>query len=222
MKSLIYKIYIKFVLFCFGILRGLRLIEFYQPMPQLKISLRKKGQERRVLARWNAMEKALPDDIQNAMDIGCNVGFYAFSLAQRGYFVTGIEGGPVYHIFSHHAKEALGLNNVSLAKLLVTPDNVKTLPGADCVLLLAVFHHWCRAFGKESALEMLDEIYRKTGKVLFFETGEGGENYAKSLPDMGDSPENWIRELFLSKGCNEVKVISDPENGRTLVAVYKP
>ena len=220
MKS-IYSIYIRTILFGCAILRRLGLIEFYQPLPQLGISLKKAGQEQRVIKRWEAIEKALPEEVSSAMDIGCNVGYYVFSLASRGCFVLGIEAGPIYHFFSFHAKEALGLGNVALAQTFLKPNNVKALPEVDCVLLLAVFHHWCRAFGKDAALEMLDVIYKKAGKALFFETGEQGENYAPSLPDMGESPEQWMRELFLSKGCKEVKVISDPGDARTLLAVYK-
>ena len=66
---------------------------------------------------------------------------------------------------------------------------------------------------------MLDIIYRKTEKILIFETGETGEKY--KLPDMGDSVEKWMHNLFKGKGCKKVETISNESSSRTVVAVYK-
>ena len=76
------------------------------------------------------------------------------------------------NIISTVVKDQLKLQNLTLSNCHLDPENIKLLPQFDCVLLLAVFHHWCKAYGQEKALEMLDVIYQKTSQVLFFETGE--------------------------------------------------
>ena len=48
------------------------------------------------------------------------------------------------------------------------------------------------------------------------------KNIVDVLPDMGDSAEKWLHDLFKAKGCYEVKTITKNEKGgRSLVAVYK-
>ena len=221
MKQAAYTLYFKTILFGFRILQRLGMVHLYQPLPQANIRLNNKGQEDKVLSRWTAMKEALPEGQLSAMDIGCNSGYYCFKLAEMGHFVVGVEDSPPFHFLSFHAKEAVGINQLAFAKMLVDPENVRTLPQVDCTVLLAVFHHWCRAFGSEKALEMLDVVYEKTNKVLFFETGEGGKKYKPHLPDMGDSPEQWMIELFESKGCRKAVSIKPPGKGRQLIAVYK-
>lgn len=220
MNSL-YKIYFRFVVFGLRILQRLGVIKLYQPIPQAKIHLKNKEQQNRVVGRWEAIKEQLPEGKMSVMDIGCNSGYYCFQLAELGHFSLGVEASPPFHLLSMHAKEVIGLNNTAFAKMFVDPENVDSLPKTDCVILLAVFHHWCRAFGSEAAIKMLETVFKNTSKVMFFETGESGDNYAKHLPDMGESPETWLRDLFISMGATEVKVITPSKNGRELIAAYK-
>ena len=50
----------------------------------------------------------------------------------------------------------------------VTPTNIQKFPEFDIVLLLTVYHHWCRHFGIEKSEKMLDHLAKKS-KKLFFE-----------------------------------------------------
>ena len=220
MNRAIFSLYLAAVVHGIRLLVRVGVLKFYQPIPQLRINI-EMGNADRITGRWHAIHQALPSDRLSVLDIGCNMGYYCFKLAELGHFVTGIDSTTLHHLVALHAKEALHLPNIAFARLWLTPDNIQTLPQFDCVLFLAVFHHWCRAYGAHAALQMLDHLYRKTNKVLFFETGQSGKNYEAHLPDMGTSPERWMHDLFRSKGCAHVKTISSPDASRLLIAVYK-
>lgn len=62
----------------------------------------------------------------------------------------------------HNAKsEHGGSRNIAFGNWRVTPDNVSDLPDFDIILTMTVYHHFVKAFGKESADEMMREIYTK-------------------------------------------------------------
>src|SRR3954465_10879142 len=48
--------------------------------------------------KWNQLAAAIPEDLRGvrALDIGCNAGFYAIALAQRGADVVAIDHDPHY------------------------------------------------------------------------------------------------------------------------------
>lgn len=219
----IYRFYLFTTLKILALFNRLGWTSFYQPIPQVGINIAKnKENTQRVLNRWKAIESALPENgAMSVLDLGCSVGYYSINMAQKGHFVTAVEARRFDSKLTNLAKEYLGLNNLALSNLFITPENVNTLPEGDCTFLLAVFHHWCEHYGSEKALAMLDTVYKKSHKVLFFETGQPSSRYREFLPDMGDSVENWLHELFKSKGCSSVKTISHPESSRYLIAVYK-
>ena len=64
------------------------------------------------------------------------------------------------------------LDNVAILKLELRPDTVRLLPTTDCTLLLSVWHHLVRFQGMHVASDLLAEVWDRTGKVLFFDTGE--------------------------------------------------
>ena len=48
--------------------------------------------------KWEAIAPHLPDDLRgtNALDVGCNAGFYSLELARRGAAVTAVDHDPRY------------------------------------------------------------------------------------------------------------------------------
>lgn len=221
MLKSIYKIHIFVVLKMFFLLNRLGIITFYQPLPQLCIKTNAARTEKTFI-RWEAIKWELPTEPMSVLDIGCNAGFYSINLAKFGHFVTGIDN-HVWSLFVFYAKEALKIPNLALSDLFLTPENIKTLPNYDCILLLSVFHHWCVAYGTDAALKMLDDVYKRTNKILFFETAQtdtASEKYRAVLPYMGDSPELWLHNYFKQKRCHDVKTVSYIR-GRYLVAVFK-
>ena len=105
----------------------------------------------------------------------------------------------------------------------VTPENVHTLPRVDCVVCLSVFHHWCIAFGRDRATEMLEAVFDRTDVVFFFETAQSDAQitaHRQAVPDMGESPEAWLHDFFFRRGAARVETIS-VNRSRFLVAAYK-
>jgi SAM-dependent methyltransferase len=142
-------------------------------------------------ARWAAIEKELPAAPGLALDIGSHTGFFSLALAERGFLVLGCEPSRRLYRIANAAADGAGQPSVAFMPIAVEPANVATLPQADIVLVLSVFHDWCERFGFERSLEMLDTVWQKTKTTLFFEMPNTVENSSVRtvLPDMGASPE---------------------------------
>lgn len=198
----------------------LRLVSFYQPLPTLNVGSRFVSP--RVLGRWDAIKTSLPSGGRNGLDIGCNIGFYCFKMAELGYRMWGCEASRPLFLSFFYATERANSDDVHPLFLKLTPGNIETLPRFDCILCMAVFHHWCFHFGTAEALNMLEVVLDKIQQVLFFETAQPDETsarYAKVLADMGSEPERWLHQFFLDRGCQRVETIYS--RGRHLIAVYK-
>jgi len=94
----------------------------------------------------------------------------------------------------------------------VNPANVGSLPDADVVLVLSVFHDWCEAFGFERSVRMLEAVWQRTRKALFFETPNTAENTSirTFMPAMGASPEaakGYIEQLLSRLALGEVALL---------------
>ena len=63
--------------------------------------------------KWEAIAPHLPDDLRgaNALDIGCNAGFYSLELARRGAAVTALDHDPRYLEQARWAAGRLDLTN---------------------------------------------------------------------------------------------------------------
>jgi hypothetical protein len=88
----------------------------------------------------------------------------------------------------------------------VTPSTVGFLPAVDCVLLLSIWHHFVRQWGVEAATEMLAEIWEKTGRLLFFETGEDEMPASWRLPPMLPDARRWLTG-FLGDVCVGASIV---------------
>jgi hypothetical protein len=104
---------------------------------------------------------------------------------------------------------------------MVTPQNIESLPACDVVLLLSVFHHWCRSYGTECALTMLQQVANRTKLKLFFETAAPTEpDFKDVLPNMDEIPELWWIAQFRSMGFKEVRILGK-SRGRDLIMGVK-
>jgi hypothetical protein len=189
--------------FHYDVFPGLR----YQPLPWLGYDKADRGVG--TLERWRAMEREIAvRPGASAMDLGCNVGFFVFSLAKMGFQTIGVEGDDIYWRIARHAARKMDLANVGLLNMYVTPQSVDLLPKTDVVIFLSVFHHWARYFGFDKATEMLARLWDHCGSQLFFDTGENEMPDYYNLPDMGPDAGQWIRD-FLHKTCkgSDVKLL---------------
>jgi hypothetical protein len=159
------------------------------------------GKGEGTVSRWAAIERELPEPPGFALDIGSHTGFFSMRLAERGFITLGFEPSRRLFRIAGAAADSVGQPSVAFTPIPIDPGNVQILPDADVVLFLSVFHNWCEAFGVQRSLEMLDTVWTKSRKVLFFETPNTAENSSvrNVLPFMGASPDaaaSYIADLL--------------------------
>jgi hypothetical protein len=138
--------------------------------------------------------------VRSVVDIGSSAGWFGFKLAERGVQTIAVERSPHGLRLGLYTRKKSGLDDVSFLAMMVAPSTVEQLPGADCVLLLSVWHHFVREWGVEAATGMLEVIWRKTGTLLFFETGEDEMPSSWQLPAMLPDARSWLTE-YLAEAC---------------------
>lgn len=177
----------------------------YQPLPWLgkpKAS-RSEGTE----TRWVQINDLLAQhQVATAMDIGANVGWFSIQLSYKGVQTLAVELVPKYLRTILFARDRLHLNNLSLMALSVDEESVVLLPRVDATLFLAVWHHIVRYRGLAAGDAVLRQIWDRTGKVLFFETGEEETPSDWGLPSMSPSADAFFRD-YLGEHCPGGRVL---------------
>lgn len=187
-----------------GLMLGLT--QNYQPLPWLNIDSAGRSDSSKL--RWDAIRKEIKAEYTTALDIGSSLGYFTFKLAELGIECTGIESRWLSYKLSSKIKDLCSFRKAAFIKKELNPANVHSLPEADIVICLSVFHHFVRNYGFDSAKQMLRMIIKKTKSVLFFETGQSDEKYmgwAQFLPEMGDMPQHWIERFLYEIGAARVK-----------------
>ena len=75
----------------------LGITDVYQPLPWVSgvVAERHNG----TLERWRAIENELGNLNGSVLDIGCNLGFFTFQMARKGFFSIGVESEALlYHM----------------------------------------------------------------------------------------------------------------------------
>jgi hypothetical protein len=152
------------------------------------------------LSRWSAIEPVVEElSVRSAVDIGCNVGWFARSLAERGIATVGVESHPPLYRTAMYVARKYGGGHMTVLPLTVSPDTVALVPHTDCTVFLAVWHHIVRYQGRNAADTVLRRLWSATGRVLFFETGEAGEMpESYGLPQMAPNPRAWLEDYLRS------------------------
>ncbi len=151
----------------------------------------------------------LPDDLNGweALDIGCNAGFYSFELARRGACVTAIDLNPHYLAQARWAAGQFGLENRIDFRLMQIYDLAGSLERFDLVFFLGVFYHL------RYPLLGLDIVSRLVRRMLVFQTlTMPGEEVAETNDPgifersaMGEA--GWPKMAFIEK-----RLAEDPTN----------
>ena len=171
----------------------------YQPVSSLPVrgATRGVGTE----SRWSAMLPIVREQgVESAVDVGACEGYFALQLAGAGIPTIAVEGNPRTYRTTIFAVRRSGLGNVGVLAMEVTPENVVAVPPADCTVCLSVWHHFVRYHGLTDASEMLNEIWQRTGKVLFFDTGEAEMTPEYRLPAMTPDARSWLSD-YLAETC---------------------
>ncbi len=171
----------------------------YQPVQSLpgSAATRSTGSE----SRWSAMAPVIrAEGARTALDIGACEGYFAIELAAAGIPTIAVESAPGNVRTMLFAVKRGGTRNVGVLAMEIAPENVGTLPRADCVLFLSVWHHLVRAHGTDGATAMLRSIWKRTRKVMFFDTGEREMTPDFRLPSMSPEPRAWLED-YLASTC---------------------
>jgi hypothetical protein len=170
----------------------------YQPVPGLPArATRATGSQ----SRWLAMRPVIEAHrVASAVDIGAAEGYFSLKLAEAGVPTIAVEKSPSGYRTALFAVKRSGSTNVGVLALEVTPENAFTLPAADCVLCLSVWHHFVRSYGLSRATAMLETIWLHARKVMFFDTGELEMTPDYELPEMAPDPRSWL-SAYLTWAC---------------------
>ncbi|MBB6441834.1 class I SAM-dependent methyltransferase [Phycisphaera mikurensis] len=118
--------------------------------------------------KFEELSPHLPADLAGlaALDIGCNAGYYAFALAERGARVTAIDHDPRYLAQARLAQESLDPRQRVRFEQADVYDLLHREQAFDVVLFLGVLYHL------RYPLLALDAIARrvKPGGTLFLQT----------------------------------------------------
>ena len=178
----------------------------YQPLSWLGRTRPKATRAEGVESRWEAMLPLIEQSgAKTAVDIGCNIGWYALELASRGIVTIGIENHPPYYRTAIYAARKSAAAGLGVLVFEVTPTTAALVPSVDCTVFLAIWHHLVQAHGLDRASSVLATVWGKTEKLLFFESGEDGFPPSFSLPAFEPDAKTWLTE-YLSRVCEDATV----------------
>ena len=171
----------------------------YQPIAALpgRVAKRADGS----LSRWAAIDPVARElGVRTAVDIGANEGYFSLQLGASGVTTVALEAAPTNQRTALLAVKRSGLDNVGVLALELRDDTVEMVPAADCAVFLSLWHHLVRDDGLEAASAITAQIWSKTAKVMFFDTGEDEMPASFGLPAMTPDARMWL-ERYLSDTC---------------------
>ena len=142
------------------------------------------------------IEGALPRHVKTVLDVGCNLGDVSAELAQRGYWVVGVDSSS--DLIGQATARHSGVSRCAFMVDEITPESIGLLPEFDCALVLSVHHHWIMKYGHEVAGRMLGMLAKRTRYVLFYEGASRRQRYGPYPPDFVDNDEVTVTKFLES------------------------
>jgi hypothetical protein len=176
----------------------------YQPVASLPIRSANRGGGSE--SRWEAIFPVVCEQgVETAVDVGASEGYFSIRLGRACVPTIAMEGEPGTYRTAIFAVRRSGLDNVGVLAMELTPENVAALPAGDAVLCLSVWHHLVRRHGLAATTEIMETIWDRTGKVLFFDTGENEMSPEFHLPEMRPDARSWLAG-YLAETCDGSRV----------------
>ena len=147
--------------------------------------------------KWDAIAPHLPDDLSgtNALDVGCNAGFYSLELAKRGASVTALDHDPRYLEQARWAAARLAPPNPPRFERGSVYDLARVRPGEpdrfELIWFMGVLYHLRHPL---LALDILAERCAPGGTMIFqtLTLPEAPRN-AEARPGLGVREEKNVR-----------------------------
>lgn len=157
--------------------------------------------------RWELIEEHLSNNHNTVLDVGCASGYFTSKAAESGRISIGLD------IKTDHLRNARQLyGDVEGAGFMyypLSPDNVDQFPSFDIVFLLTVYHHWCDAYGRNGAEEMLRELARSSSTIVFEPPGTAATRFdlvGPSDPHPDESIQEYYEKLLANILDERVKI----------------
>ena len=160
--------------------------------------------------KWQEIAPALPEDLHGweALDIGCNAGFYSFELARRGARVTAIDMNGHYLAQARWAADLYGLGGRIDFRRMQVYELARERRRYDLVLFLGVLYHL------RYPLLGLDIVAQRVERLLVLQTLTMPGEEVLECPDDLDindrrplAEPGWPRMAFIEK-----RLADDPTN----------
>ncbi len=146
----------------------------------------------------------------SCLDIGCQAGFFSFTMSSDSMWVTGIDRDPVILRKANLLKKKFNIKNVDFKELEINEETLSSMPNFDNVLYLSIHHHMIKVYGYKRASEILKIIASKTSRMFFdfpyYEDIKNIEVFSE-IPDMGDDPHKWMRDYLTDHGFASVTLL---------------
>lgn len=134
--------------------------------------------------RFQIISDKLDGNEQNLLDIGCSEGILTAKFASRDLVSLGIETNNSIKTARYKHRD---MHYLCFLQLHLTPNNIRSLPAFDVTLLLSVFHWWFDEYGREGAEEMLNVVFKNSGKLFIEMPAEHWPERNEGLPARDDS-----------------------------------
>ena len=145
------------------------------------------------------------DGNKNILDIGSNIGYFSFQLAQLGNVVVGVEADPVVLEAAQAIRLYKNIWNINFIQIIDT-NVLDHIIDFDLVLLLNT-HMWIyKQLGAKRTIELMKKLASKTKYMLFQTAGKesGGKYRIKKLVDR-----TAIRDYLEKCGFNGITFLRD-------------
>ncbi len=207
------------------------LTELYQPTYQKSdfILLKKERFKRSSDMRVQALIDNLPSQKGSYLDIGSQLGYFVFTIAERGFLSFGMEMHKVSYDYAMNVKNLNDIDNAHFINLSLDKIVAELLPSFDVISILSVFHHLVHFQGFAAADAIIKTLAAKCRSTFFFETGEYEEKgfyWTDDISFMGNNSKAWIQNYLESAGFKKVRTIATTgthltEHKRTLYCCTK-
>jgi SAM-dependent methyltransferase len=173
-------------------------VELYQPVPFPEVAswrLVRQCQDRFSMMHTFLEERNLFAPGDRSLDCGCSYGWFVAQFQKLGYQAFGLDRDPKA---TRIGEMCYGLKEKNFLTEKLEAFLRQDGEPYEVVLFLSLLHHFARGHEPGSPEEVLKQVARRTGKVLFLDTGQGHEGwFSRELPEW--DPE-FIQKFLIQHG----------------------
>ncbi|MDC0213265.1 class I SAM-dependent methyltransferase [Gammaproteobacteria bacterium] len=164
--------------------------------------------KRNNIENWDLFSGRIGDG-SSVLDIACDAGFYSLEAAKKNCFVLGVDILKESLKKAKKNAESMALTRyVTFMERHVDEPFIDSLPVFEYVLCLSVFHHFCRAYGEDTAKKMIVGLFNTCGHSLFLQIpskiGKYTEDFSVDFKGDQSKIEEYIVGIF--HDCPDVEI----------------